>query len=222
MQNSYLPPDWLKAYVTPIFKKGDATDPENYRPISLTCIFCKIMESVIKDQLLNNFLSNKIITNRQHGFLKKRSTATNLLECTRDWSLTIASSCSTDVIYIDFSRAFDSIVFTKLIFKLEKYGICGKLLAWIKAFLFRRSQCVVLENCFSEVREVLSGVPQGSVLGPILFIIYVNDLPEVVLDDIIIQLYADDSKLYSISRTKDYKGTTQNALNCIVFWATIW
>jgi hypothetical protein len=162
---------------TPVFKKGDATNPLNYRPIALTCtIFCKIMERLIKDQLLNYLLHKKLITKYEHGFLNKRSTATNLLECTQDWIVALSNHHCVDVIYIDFSRAFDSTVFTKLIAKLKNCGSDGKLLAWLTGFLHNRTRCVVLENCFSCEATVNSGIIQGSVRGPILFLISVKKL----------------------------------------------
>jgi len=110
--NAYLPPDWLRAYMCPIFKKGLASDPSNYRPIALTCIICKLMESVVKDQLLSFLLDHGLINKHQHAFMSRFSTNTNLLECTFDWFVALAHSDSVDVIYIDFSKAFDSIVYS--------------------------------------------------------------------------------------------------------------
>jgi hypothetical protein len=187
-QQGYLAPDWLRAYITPVFKKGDSTNPLNYRPIALTCTVCKIMERIINDQLLAYLLRYNFITKHQHAFLKNRSTATNLLECTEDWMVALTCHHCVNVIYIDFSRAFDSVVFTKLIAKLEHYGITGRLLTWISAFLHNRTQCVVLENCFSTVTDVKSGVVQGSVLGPILFLIFINDVTSVCSNDVKIKL----------------------------------
>jgi len=123
--NNYLPADWKRAYVSPIFKKGCRNDSNNYRPIALTSTMCKLMESVIKEQLMDYLLSNNLLSTHQHAFIAKHSTASNLLECLHDWTLSLNSRHSTDIIYIDFSRAFDSIVFSKLIFVLKQYGITG-------------------------------------------------------------------------------------------------
>lgn len=221
LQSSFLPPVWLRAYITPIPKKGDSHDPNNYRPIAITSLLCKLMESVIKEQLLQCLLTNNVITKYQHGFLTKRSTQTNLLECTRDWSLAFSNTSSNDVIYIDLSKAFDSVVFSKLTFKLEQYGITGKLLDWIKAFLSKREQCVASENVFSSSCVVTSGVPQGSVLGPILFVLYINDITNICSNDVILTLYADDVKLYSNVRTNN-SIDLQNTLNNLVDWASSW
>ena len=222
MTNGYIPPDWLRSYIAPIPKKGISSDPSSYRPISLTCLLCKIMESVIKDQLLSSLLSNNVISKHQHGFLTKRSTLTNLLESTRDWSLSFSNTVSNDVIFIDFSKAFDSVVLNKLIFKLESYGIKGDLLSWIKVFLFNREQCVLVENAFSSPCEVISGVPQGSVLGPILFILFINDIVNVCNNNVVVTLYADDVKVYSTVSSGDTVFNLQSTLANLQKWASAW
>jgi hypothetical protein len=223
MEFSYLPPDWLRAYITPVFKKGDPSSPLNYRPIALTCTICKIMEVVIKDQLLNYLLRNSLISKHQHGFLSKHSTTTNLLESTHDWIVSFTNCCNVDVVYIDFARAFDSIVFTKLLAKLEHYGITGKLLTFMSAFIHNREQCVVLDNCFSSVTSVLSGVPQGSVLGPVLFLIFINDVSSTCVGQAKLKLFADDVKLYS-SFNVDVSncGDLQQSLDLLSSWANSW
>lgn len=180
------------------------------------------MESVIKDQLLSTLLSNNVISKHQHGFLTKRSTLTDLLESTRDWSLSFSNTVSNDVIFIDFSKAFDSVVLNKLIFKLESYGIKGDLLSWIKVFLFNREQCVLVENVFSSPCEVISGVPQGSVLGPILFILFINDIVNVCNKNVVVTLYADDVKLYSTVSSGDTVFNLQSTLTNLHNWASAW
>jgi hypothetical protein len=220
MENSFLPSSWLLSYITPIFKKGNSADANNYRPISLTATMCKLMESVIKYQMVQFLVEKGILNKRQHAFIKNHSTASNLLDCLRDWTVGLNSHSQTDLVYIDFSKAFDSIVHAKLLFKLELYGITGKLLQWISGFLSNRQQCVVLEHVMSPVSDVLSGVPQGTVLGPILILIYINDIDSVCCGNTVVQLYADDVKLYSNITVNN--ACIQQSLNSLSLWAKEW
>jgi hypothetical protein len=223
MEFSYLPPDWLRAYITPVFKKGDPSSPLNYRPVALTCTICKIMEVIIKDQLINYLLRHNLISKHQHGFLSKHSTTTNLLEATHDWIVSFSSCFNVDVVYIDFSRAFDSIVFNKLLAKLVHYGISGNLLKFISAFIHNREQCVVLDNCFSSVTNVLSGVPQGSVLGPVLFLLFINDVTSICIGESKLKLFADDVKLYtSYNVNVTNCGNLQQSIDLLSSWAKSW
>ena len=130
--SAYMPLVWLTAYISPIYKKGDSSEACNYRPISLTCTLCKIMEVTVKDHVMKYLLSKGLISrpNKQHAFIAKHSTVTNLLECTHDWAISLHSKTPVDVIYIDFSRAFNSVVHSKLLVKLETFGICGKSYCW--------------------------------------------------------------------------------------------
>ena len=217
-----LPPVWRQAFIASIFKKGDSTLPSNYRPISLTCCMCKLMESVIKDQLVSYLLSKGLISKQQHAFIKKHSTVTNLLESTHDWAVAMHCSHSVDTIYIDFKGAFDSVVHSKLVFKLRNLGINGCLLQWISAFLSNRTQCVVIEHCFSEWSPVLSGVPQGSVLGPILFILFIDDIAAICSGVITHKLYADDLKLYSTINSDCDRDLLQSALDRLQQWCQDW
>jgi hypothetical protein len=222
MNQGYLPPVWLQAFITPIFKKGDKTDPTNYRPIALTCTMCKIMETVIKDQILDFLLRNKLISKHQHGFMRHHSTATNLLECTHDWFVGLSNSNNIDVIYVDFSKAFDSIVFSKLLSKLEQCGITGTLLKWLSGFLHGRTHRVVIENCFSSFTDVASGVPQGSVLGPILFLIFINDIVKSCCGNTSVKLFADDVKLYNIYNCEDDILNLQQSVDKLIYWSYVW
>ena len=217
-----VPKEWKLASVTPIFKKGKSCDVSNYRPISLISVCCKIMESVIKDELLSYLLSKCLITRQQHGFLARRSTGTQLVDCLNDWTLNIESKQSLDVIYIDFAKAFDSVVHTKLISKLKSYGIGGNLLRWIENFLSDRYQFVSVDGTHSTTIRVISGVPQGSVLGPILFCIYINDVCDIIVGNTACKLYADDLKLYSCV---DIDGTSCDldaGLTNLISWANKW
>jgi len=181
------------------------------------------MESVIKDQLVSYLHSKNLITSQQHAFIKRHSTVTNLLECTHDWSVAVHGGHAVDVIYIDFSRAFDSVVHSKLIFKLSNLGISGELLQWIEAFLTDRCQCVVVEHCFSSWTPVVSGVAQGSVLGPILFILFINDIGCICNGCTVShKLFADDLKLYSTINTNCDHVQFQAVLNNLQQWCIDW
>ena len=180
------------------------------------------METVIKDQIIDYLLSKNVISKQQHGFVRKHSTTTNLLESTHDWIVGLGSANNVDVVYIDFSKAFDSIVFSKLLFKLQNCGISGRLLSWLSSFIHGRSQCVVLENCFSSSRYVLSGVPQGSVLGPILFLVFINDVASICCGETTVELFADDLKLYSVYNSTDNSANLQHSIDKLVEWSNLW
>jgi hypothetical protein len=222
LEQSVIPPVCLTALITPLFKKGKTIDANNYRPIALTCTMCKLMESSIKDQIVDFLVRKKLITNNQHAFIKQHSTSTDLLQSTNDWLVSLNSHLCTDVIYIDFAKAFDSIVISKLLYKLENYGISGLLLEWISLYLHDISQCVVVERCFSSSCLVVSGVPQGSVLGPILFLIYINDVDSVCKGSSILQLFADDAKLHSRVCVDDRTNFLQLSLDSLSAWADQW
>ena len=221
-ENSILPAVWLTSFITPIFKKGNPADANNYRPIALTATMCKLMEFVIKDQMVQFLVDKGHISKRQHAFIKHHSTASNLLECLRDWSIGLDGHMQTDVIYIDFAKAFDSIVPSKLLFKLEQYGISGQLLKWLSGFLTNRTQRVIIDYCFSSECAVISGVPQGSVLGPILFLVYINDIDSVCCGNTVLQLFADDAKLFSKINIDTVTSTLQQSLDKLASWAKEW
>jgi Reverse transcriptase (RNA-dependent DNA polymerase)/Endonuclease-reverse transcriptase len=220
--SSVVPKEWKIAMVTPIFKKGKSVDVANYRPISLTSLCCKIMESVIKDDILAYLHSKNLISRHQHGFLSRRSTGTQLIDCFNDWTLNIENKQSLDVIYIDFAKAFDSVVHRKLLCKLVSYGIHGNLLSWIENFLSDRYQYICIDGFYSSTVKVISGVPQGSVLGPILFIIFINDVCDTIVGNTTCKLYADDIKLYA---SVDFNGIShdlQASLSNLILWSNVW
>ncbi|CAF0808212.1 unnamed protein product, partial [Brachionus calyciflorus] len=218
--SSTLPSAWRHANITPIFKKGKRNIPSNYRPISLTSIICKVMEKIIKKVMVDFLDNGNLINKNQHGFVKFKSCMTNLLE-----SLDVITECinrgfAIDILFIDFLKAFDLVPHPELLRKLEAYGFNGKILNWLKAFLSDRKQRVVLDGISSIWKDVLSGVPQGSVLGPLLFIIFINDLPLGL--SVLSKLFADDSKLIGIIRNSKDRNEFQTNINKLLSWTRKW
>ena len=218
---SALSTEWKQSIIIPKFKKGSPTDPSNYRPISLTCTCSKILESIISNQLTNYLLEHNLITRHQHGFLKRHSTSTNLIESLHDWSISLANNNSINIAYIDYKSAFDCISHPKFLIKLTSYGIKGNLYHWIAAFLSHRSQSVKINSSLSTPCLVTSGVPQGSVLGPLLFNLYVNDVTDHIDQSATAQLFADDIKLYTYFSNIS-PSMLQSQLDIIQAWSTLW
>ena len=189
-----IPQEWKLANVTCIHKSEDKTAASNYRPISITSILCRMLESIIKTVIMDHCNINSIFSDSQYRFRQRRGCILQLLKVFDDWSNFIDSDIPVDAVFLDFRKAFDCVPHKWLLMKNEKLGIAGNLLKWIKDFLTDRQQCVLINGISSEWTEVSSGVPQGSVLGPLLFILYVNDLPSEVSS--FCKLFADDVKLY--------------------------
>ena len=200
-----LPDIWKKAIVIPIYKrKGTKFDVNNYRSISLTCVLCKVMESITRNQTVVHCDSNKLISDAQHGFISNHSTVTNLLEIMNDITLALDNKDNIDLMCIDFSKAFDSVSHNKLLLKLKNYGINGNLLKWINSFLSNRRFSFKINNALSAEYPVTSSVPQGSILATIFFILFVNDLSTVVKTRLI-KMYADDVIIYhKVNNKQDY------------------
>lgn len=195
LDEGVLPAQWLMATVVPIFKrKGKSCEPANYRPVSLTAACCRLFESLLKEPMVEFLETNGLISNAQHGFRSKKSTLTNTLEGMLEWFEALKAGDIVHSIFLDFAKAFDTVSHPKLLHKLVSYGISGKVLAWIKAFLSGRTQRVRVDDALSSEVPVTSGVPQGSVLGPILFLIYVNDIVDVTAGAAC-SLFADDAKV---------------------------
>ena len=218
--SSTLPNDWKKALVSGVYKKGSKSSPENYRPISLTCISCKIMEHIILSHTAKHLAANKIIIDEQHGFREKLSCETQLIQANQDWSEVLDRGGQTDVLLLDFSKAFDKVPHRRLSTKLSFYGIRGKTLGLIQGFLSGREQCVAVNGTKSTWSPVLSGVPQGSVLGPTLFLVYINDIVTDVKSTL--RLFADDSILYREIKDANDQSILQDDLNKVFSWADQW
>ena len=197
-----MPKDWSTAYACPLFKKGDTSIASNYRPISLTSILCKVLEHIVTTNVVSHMDQYNLLYDLQHGFRSKRSCETQLVTLMEDLMRNSLSGSQTDLVLLDFSKAFDKVNHQKLLLKLHRYGIRGPSLKWIQAFLSGRKQTVILENEKSDTVPVTSGVPQGSVLCPILFPIYINDLPDRTRSKI--RLFADDTAMYlTVSNLQD-------------------
>ena len=215
-----VPDDWRTALITAIFKKGDKSEPGNYRPISLTSIICKVLESIIYDHIVKHMIKNKLFSKSQYGFISKRSAALQLLNVLEIWCNILDENGIIDDINMDFMKAFDTVPHRRLLGKLESYGIQGDTLGWIEAFLTRRKQKVIVNGHSSDWTEVKSGVPQGSVIAALLFVIYINDLPDNIKSPL--YLFADDCKFFRQIITPEDTSIMQSDLDKLLEWSKTW
>jgi hypothetical protein len=215
-----VPKDWKDAGVTPLFKKGKKAEAQNYRPVSMTSLVCKLMESILKDGILGHLDKFSLIRDSQHGFTKGRSCLTNLLDFFEEVTSTVDEGKAMDVIYLDFAKAFDKVPHVRLSKKILAHGIGGDILGWVQNWLKDRRQKVSINKTYSGWKDVLSGVPQGSVLGPLLFLIYINDLETGVISKLV--KFADDTKLGSqVANDQDVEKLRED-LNKVFKWSVDW
>lgn len=220
LDESVVPSDWLLSMIAVIFKKGKKSLAGNYRPVSLTCILCKCMEKLIRDHIVEHMRKNGLFSKFQYGFLSGRSVTLQLLYAMDKWTEALDNGDEVDCIYTDFMKAFDRVPHQRLIAKMKSYGISDSICDWVRAFLCNRKQKVVINGVHSEWEDVKSGVPQGSVLGPVLFVLFINDLPEEVISELL--LYADDAKIYRTIKDDADREQLQRDLHAMSLWSDEW
>ena len=218
IDTSVLPPVWKEAVVTPIYKGGPRNDVSNYRPISITSILCKCLEHIISSNVWTHLESNGILSNRQHGFRKGYSTTTQLLHVVHHAVDNLDKRRNSHIVSFDFAKAFDKVPHNLLVCKLVSYKLNMKICDWIKSWLKDRTSVVSVNNLHSKKFQVLSGVPQGSVLGPLLFLLFIEDMPcNVKYSDC--RLYADDTLLCCADKNQ---AQLQEDVNALVVWSCNW
>ena len=220
LETGIVPEDWRIAHVVPLFKKGSRSKPGNYRPVSLTSVVGKLMESILRDSIYNYLDRQDLIRSSQHGFVRGKSCLTNLIEFFEEVTRNVDEGKAVDVVYMDFSKAFDKVPHGRLVKKVQSLGIDAGVIKWIQQWLDGRCQRVVVDNCLSGWRPVTSGVPQGSVLGPLLFVIYINDLDDGVVNWI--SKYADDTKVGGVVDNGVGFQSLQGDLCRLEEWAERW
>ena len=220
LREGKLPEMWKRGTITALHKGEDRHQAENYRPVTITSTLCRMLERILKKPILKHIEDNNLLVNEQHGFVGRRSCLSNLLLNMEKITETYDKGLPMDQIFLDLQKAFDSVPHQRLLCKLQQIGIHGEIYEWIKSFLSERYQRVGVNGVHSGWTKVRSGVPQGSVLGPILFIIFINDLPEHI--EAWSSIFADDTKVLETVTNEDDCKRLQKDLDDLVEWAETW
>ena len=215
-----MPTAWKEANVTPVFKNGNEACVENYRPISLLCILSKVLERCVYNRIYD-LLSSKI-AEMQHSFQRRKTCSTQLIQFYHNILEALDKLNVIDSMYLDFTKAFDKVSHCLLLQKLEKSGFGGNLMSWFRSYLSGGKQRVVLEGQQSDWLNVSSGVPQGSILGPLLFTLYINDLPDQIVSPTQMGLYADDSKMFRVIKSEADVEHFRSDLANVQEWSRRW
>ena len=213
-----FPDSWKVARVAPIFKSGQNDDQSNYRPISVLPVLSRIFEKLIFNQLYKYLDTNKHLFPKQSGFRRLYSVVTSLLSCTNDWYKNMDAGKYTALVFIDLKKGFDTVDHDILLKKMQKYGVSGNGLTWFKSYLQDRRQLCKVNGVSSRIEEIHCGVPQGSCLGPLLFIVYINDLP-FCLEGCQVTMYADDTSIsFAAKSVNDLNLTLNRELDSLRKW----
>ena len=208
------------AWVIPIWKGSDKEQASDYRPISLTSHIGKVIERIFRKAMTDHLVANMLIEPSQHGSREGRGTLTQLLE-QHDWIMSqLSEGNNVESVYLDFSKAFDYVDHSIVLEKLNKKRVSGLMIRWVRSFLRERKFRVRIDNSLSEASPLVSGVPQGSVLGPLLFLVFISDLGEGLEDSVSKVLkYVDDTKVFGVANTEDQVVSFQETLNDVFIWA---
>ena len=213
------PESWKYGIISPIYKTGDRSDPANYRPVTLLPILSKVMESIVSEHLISYLEENGILSSAQHGFISRHSCVTNLLFAQNDWTRAVDCGLGIDAVFLDFSKAFDRVRHDLLLHKLQNFGVTGDCLSWIKSFLSGRKISVKVNGVLSPPFDINMGVPQGSVLGPRLFLVFINDILSDIDSNLL--LFADDLKIWRHVTSPTDCVDLQNDLDKLFYWSVM-